>query len=81
DENGFLPATGDPKLLWAKSNPRLFPVNLNQADYWQLLRVPGVGPTAAEKIMKLRKQNRIRSFSQLANNRFQIDKLRPFVSF
>lgn len=79
DQNGFLPESGDPKFLWAKLNPRFFPINLNLADYWQLLRVPGVGPTAAERIIKLRKQNRIRSFSQLANSRFRIKKLSAFA--
>lgn len=81
DQNGFLPATGDPKFLWAKANPQLFPVNLNQADYWQLLRIPGVGPTAAGKIINLRKQNRVHSFSQLENCRLQIKKMKPFVYF
>jgi len=81
DENGFLPETGDPKLLWAQSNPHLFPVNLNLAGYWQLLRIPGIGPTAAQKIIKLRQQNRINSFSQLEHCRLQIKKLAPFVYF
>lgn len=81
DKNGFLPETNDPKFLWAKLNLHLFPVNLNQAGYWQLLRIPGIGPNSAKKIIQIRNQNKIRSFSQLEHCRLSIKKLSPFVYF
>jgi putative DNA modification/repair radical SAM protein len=33
----------DPKLAWALRHPEAFPVDINTADYEQLLRVPGLG--------------------------------------
>mgnify|MGYP000532592987 CR=1 FL=1 len=33
----------DPKLGWALRHPELFPIDINQADYEMILRVPGIG--------------------------------------
>jgi len=79
DANGFLAASADPKMIWAKSNPQLFPINLNYADYWDLLKVPGLGPTAAKKITNLRKIAKIKSLDQFKNMRIQTNKMKPFV--
>ena len=45
----------DPKCAWALDNIHLFPVEINKADYGTLLRVPGIGPQSAKKIMMARK--------------------------
>ncbi len=45
----------DPKCAWALNNIHLFPVEINKADYRTLLRVPGIGPQSAKKIMLARK--------------------------
>lgn len=45
----------DPKLAWALRHPELFPVDPNKADYRELLRVPGIGPTCAERIVTARR--------------------------
>ena len=44
----------DPKLSWALRNIHLFPIEVNQADYEQLLRIPGIGLTYAQKILRAR---------------------------
>ena len=49
--NGFLFLDDDPKLLWAKSHPDLFPVEINEAGFKELLRVPGIGKISAKKII------------------------------
>lgn len=79
DAQGFLSAVSDPKTLWAQQHPELFPVNLNTAGYWQLLKVPGIGPVSAKKILKIRGESRIRDFSNLAGNRLQLQKLSGFA--
>ena len=79
DENGFLSEVNDPKMLWAQSHPELFPINLNTAGYWQLLKVPGLGPVSAKKILKIRSGTRIRYLSDLAGNRLQLQKLSSFA--
>lgn len=45
----------DPKCCWALNHPEFFPVEVNRADYEALLRVPGVGPTSARKILAARR--------------------------
>ena len=45
----------DPKLSWALRNPHMFPVDINKADYELLLRVPGIGPTGARRILSARR--------------------------
>lgn len=54
DEN--LDLKLDPKLKWALYHPDFFPVDITKADYWELLRVPGIGPISAKKIIEIRKK-------------------------
>lgn len=49
-----LTADMDPKLAWAIRNLHLFPVEVNKADYEQLLKIPGIGLTYAQKILRAR---------------------------
>ncbi len=78
DEGGFLSEVGDPKMLWAQQHPELFPINLNTAGYWQLLKIPGLGPVSAKKIIKIRSDTRIQDLSNLDGNRLQLQKLSGF---
>ena len=45
----------DPKCDWALRNLELFPVEVNKADYFTLLRVPGIGVNSANRIVAARK--------------------------
>lgn len=45
----------DPKCDWAVSHLEKFPVEINRADYYTLLRVPGIGPKSASKIVQARR--------------------------
>ena len=54
DDEGFLYLDDDPKLLWANAHPDLFPVEVNQASFKELLRVPGIGKISAKKIIESR---------------------------
>ncbi len=45
----------DPKLSWALRNPQFFPIDINRADYKQIIRIPGVGRQSAMKIIQARK--------------------------
>ena len=55
DSNGRLFTDRDPKLVWAQSHPEKFPVDVNKADESTLLRVPGIGPITAKRIVRERK--------------------------
>ncbi len=45
----------DPKCNWALGHLEKFPVEVNQADYYTLLRVPGIGVNSARRIVMARK--------------------------
>ena len=45
----------DPKCDWAVHHLELFPVEINQADYYTLLRVPGIGTKSAKRILSARR--------------------------
>ena len=45
----------DPKCDWALRHLEIFPVEINRADYYSLLRVPGIGTNSAQRIMMARK--------------------------
>lgn len=49
--NEFL----DPKCDWALRHPEQFPVEINRADYYTLLRVPGIGVKSARRIVQARR--------------------------
>jgi len=51
DSRGNLPLALDPKTTWALSHPEQFPIEIRTAPYEQLLRVPGVGPITARRIV------------------------------
>ena len=56
DLNPNLDLTLDPKLDWALRHPEVFPVELKKATKALLLRVPGIGPTSARRILKARRE-------------------------
>ena len=45
----------DPKCEWALRNLDKFPVEINKANYFTLIRVPGIGVISAKKIIKARR--------------------------
>ena len=45
----------DPKCNWALEHLEVFPVEVNRADYYTLLRVPGIGYKSASRIVKARR--------------------------
>lgn len=56
----FLDLSLDPKSGWALRNPAMFPVEINRADYRDLLRVPGIGPKSAARIITARRCGSLR---------------------
>lgn len=45
----------DPKCTWAVRHPEFFPVEVNTAGKEELLRVPGIGPKSAIRILQARR--------------------------
>jgi predicted DNA-binding helix-hairpin-helix protein len=64
DDEGFLPNT-DPKLALAKVNSDVFPMDLNSATYFEMVRIPRVGPLTAKRILQARNSFKIKCSSDL----------------
>ncbi|MGF1633213.1 MAG: putative DNA modification/repair radical SAM protein [Phycisphaerae bacterium] len=69
----------DPKLAWALRNRQHFPVDLNKAAPWRLLRVPGLGKKTVDKLVRLRRYAAVR-LDDLAKLRVAMKKVRPWVT-
>lgn len=65
DASGNLPLDTDPKMAWARLHPELYPVEVNRASKGQLLRVPGIGPTSAERILRRRRLDPLKQIENL----------------
>ena len=50
----------DPKCNWALEHLGQFPVEVNKADYFTLLRVPGIGPKSAKRIVGARQSSALK---------------------
>ena len=55
EENQNFNVYLDPKCCWALRHLESFPVEINRADYYTLLRVPGIGYKTAGRIVKARR--------------------------
>lgn len=55
EEKPFFNELIDPKCDWAVRHLELFPVEINRADYYTLLRVPGIGVKSAKRIIAARR--------------------------
>ena len=49
----------DPKCTWAVRHPEFFPVEINTAPKAALLRIPGIGPKSALRILFARRQQHL----------------------
>lgn len=77
--DGNLPQDIDPKLAWAKKNLVGQPVEINLADRHELLRVPGIGPKAAQAIITNRRKDRLRSLGDLGRIGINTLRVAPFI--
>jgi len=59
NDKGFLPNI-DPKQILAEINSEIFPLDLNTATFYEIVRIPHIGPITAKKILKARKMKPIK---------------------
>ncbi len=81
DEKGNLSLSVDPKECWAKSHPEAFPVNVNRASRWQLLRIPGLGPITVKRILEQQRKNRIRRIDDIGKVGVRLSKAEKYLVF
>ena len=78
DAAGMLPLDIDPKLAWALKFRDSFPVDVNRAPKEMLLRVPGLGTRAVERILSSRRSRKLR-LDDVARLTLSVAKVRPFI--
>lgn len=76
---GMLDLSIDPKLAWALQRRESFPVDINRAPREMLLRVPGLGTKAVDRIIAARRLGAIR-IGDLARLTASVKKVLPFVT-
>jgi predicted DNA-binding helix-hairpin-helix protein len=65
ESGGNLPLARDPKAAWALAHPELFPLEITTAPQEALIRVPGIGPVAARRVVQTRSSVNFRSLADL----------------
>ncbi|HEU0052807.1 MAG TPA: radical SAM protein, partial [Longimicrobium sp.] len=65
DGAGNLPLANDPKTTWALAHPEAFPLEVKTAAYEELVRVPGIGPGSARRIVAERATAVLRTLADL----------------
>lgn len=68
----------DPKCDWALRHLDQFPVEVNTADVHTLLRVPGIGPGGAKKIVAARRVKKL-DFDDLKKLRIVLKRAQYFI--
>ncbi len=76
---GNLNLHKDPKLSWAESNLTENPIDINFADYHELIKIPGIGPISARKICQKRRYGKIRDTSTLRKMGVPIKRAARFI--
>ena len=77
-DDGMLSLEMDPKLAWALRNRERFPLDVNRASREDLLRVPGFGAKAVDRIIATRRISSIR-VGDLARLHIPRNKALPFI--
>ncbi|MBP7052075.1 MAG: radical SAM protein [Phycisphaerae bacterium] len=81
DDRGYLSLEIDPKEAWAARHPEFFPVHVNRASRLELLRVPGLGPVTANRILELRRTQRVQGLDEIGRVGARLEKARQYVAF
>ena len=68
----------DPKADWALRHINEFPKEINKVNYFELLKVPGIGPKSAKKIISTRKYFKI-GFNDLKKMGISLKRAKYFI--
>lgn len=77
-DNGMLPLDIDPKLAWALRHRDRFPLDVHKASREDLLRVPGFGVKAVDRILAARRVTSLR-IADLTRLNVSRNKALPFI--
>ena len=68
----------DPKADWALRHMEEYPKEINTSSYYDLLKVPGIGPKSAKKIISARKYYKL-EFNDLKKMNISIKRAKYFI--
>ena len=78
DDLGLLPRDRTPKQAWAERH-LLEPVEVNRASRAALLKIPGIGPRSADRIIQARRETKLRDLAQLKALGVTIGWATPYI--
>jgi predicted DNA-binding helix-hairpin-helix protein len=81
DKAGNLSLENDPKEAWAKTHSDYFPLDINKASKYELLRVPGLGDITVKRILEYRKSSQIRRITDFAKPTKLLTKAADYLVF
>ena len=81
EKNENLSLSIDPKEAWALRHPEAFPMNINRASRFALLRVPGLGPITVKRILEQRKAGKIRHIEDVGKVGVRLKKAKQYLTF
>lgn len=79
EKDGNLSQRYDPKMAWALAHPEKFPIEVNKAEHCELLRVPGIGPISAKRILTHRTKQRFHTLEELKATGMVLKRTLPFL--
>lgn len=69
----------DPKMVYALRNIHRFPIEINKASYEELLRIPGLGVTSAQRIIRERRNAEL-SYDSLKKMKTVLKRAKYFIT-
>lgn len=79
DSQGNLPLDLDPKEAFALAQVKAFPIEINTASYEELIRVPGIGPLSARRILARRSLRSFQDPQELKYLGVSLNRALPFI--
>ncbi len=79
DPYGNLPLGLDPKEAFALAQVNVFPIEVNTASYEELIRVPGIGPLSAKRILARRSLRSFQDPQELKYLGVAVGRALPFI--
>jgi len=81
EQTGNLPLGIDPKEHWAQLHPEYFPININKASKYELMRVPGLGEITVSHILEQRRNSRIKSIGDIGKPIPRLQKAGEYLCY
>ena len=76
-----LPLNADPKQAWAQIYLINKPIEINKADRYELIRIPGIGMKGADAILNARSLSKLRDLSSLKKLGVIAERAAPYILF